>query len=45
MNKSLSGYHDTWDRRDYIGPDKTVWGHEDPWRSLPSVFKKYGRNY
>jgi len=44
MNKSLSGYHDTWDRRDYIGPDKTVWGHEDSWRSLPSAFKKYGEN-
>ena len=44
MNKSLSGYHDSWNRRDYIGPDKTVWGHEDSWRSLPSAFKKYGEN-
>lgn len=44
MNKSLSGYHDSWDRSHYIGPDKTVWGHEDSWRSLPSAFKKYGEN-
>lgn len=44
MNKSLSGYHDNWSRSSYIGPDKTVWGHEDSWRSLPSAFKKYGEN-
>lgn len=44
MNKSLSGYHDNWSRSSYIGPAKTDWGHEDPWRSIPSVFKKYGRN-
>lgn len=44
MNKSLSGYHDSWSRSSYIGPDKTDWGHEDPWRSLPSAFKKYGKD-
>lgn len=43
MNKSLSGYHDSWSRSSYIGPNKTDWGHEDPWRSLPSAFKKYGK--
>lgn len=44
MNKSLSGYHDGWSRSDFIGLDKTDWGHEDSWRSLPSVFKKYGKD-
>ena len=43
MNKSLSGYHDTWSRRDFIGPLNTDWGHEDSWRSLPSAFKKFGK--
>lgn len=43
MNKSLSGYHDGWSRSDFIGLDKTDWGHEDSWRSLPSVFSKYGK--
>ena len=43
MNKSLSGYHDSWDRSSFLGPDNTDWGHEDPWRSLPSAFKKYGK--
>lgn len=43
MNKSLSGYHDGWRRSDFIGLDKTDWGHEDSWRSLPSAFKKYGK--
>ena len=42
MNKSLSGYHDDWSRRSFIGPLNTDWGHEDPWRSLPSAFKKFG---
>ena len=44
MNKSLSGYHDGWSRSDFIGLDKTDWGHEDSWRSLPSAFKKYGKD-
>lgn len=43
MNKPLSGYHDGWSRSDFIGIDKTVWGHEDSWRSLPSAFKKFGQ--
>ena len=42
MNKSLSGYHDGWSRSDFIGLDKTVWGHEDSWRSIPSNFSKFG---
>lgn len=44
MNKSLSGYHDGWSRSDFLGIGKTVWGHEDSWRSLPSVFKKFGKD-
>lgn len=32
INKSLSGYHDSWDRSSYIGPANTDWGHEDRWR-------------
>ena len=44
MNKSLSGYHDSWSRSSFLGLDKTDWGHEDSWRSLPSVFKKYGKD-
>lgn len=44
MNKSLSGYHDNWSRPNFLGLDKTVWGHEDSWRSLPGPFKKFGKN-
>lgn len=44
MNKSLSGYHDNWYRSNFLGLDKTIWGHEDSWRSLPSAFKKYGKD-
>lgn len=44
MNKPLSGYHDSWNRRDYIGPENTDWGHEDRWRSIPSSFEKFGKN-
>lgn len=44
MNKSLSGYHDSWDRSSFIGPLNTDWGHEDSWRSIPSVFKKFGKD-
>lgn len=44
MNKSLSGYHDSWSRRNFLGPLNTDWGHEDSWRSLPSTFKKFGKS-
>ena len=45
MNKSLSGYHDGWSRiTNFVGLDKTDWGHEDSWRSLPSAFYKYGKD-
>lgn len=44
MNKSLSGYHDDWSRSSFIGPLNTDWGHEDSWRSIPSVFKKFGKD-
>lgn len=36
MNKSLSGYHDTWDRSNFLGIGNTDWGHEDGWRFLNS---------
>ena len=39
MNKSLSGYHDSWNRRDFLGLENTVWGHEDDWRSLSGFFR------
>lgn len=44
INKSLSGYHDSWDRYNYIGLENTEWGHEDSWRSIPSNFNKFGKN-
>ena len=44
INKSLSGYHDTWDRSDFRGLGNTDLGHEDVWRSFDtSTFeKKFG---
>lgn len=44
INKSLSGYHDTWNRYDFIGTQNTDWGHEDPLRSIPSNFSRFGKN-
>lgn len=44
INKSLSGYHDSWNRYDFIGTQNTDWGHEDPWRSIPSNFSRFGKN-
>lgn len=44
MNKSLSGYHDSWDRHDFKGLGNTQWEHEDSWRSLGSNFSKFGKN-
>lgn len=44
INKSLSGYHDTWSRNDFKGLGKTKWGHEDSWRSLDDSFKKFGED-
>lgn len=29
MNKPLSGYHDGWDRSNFLGYANTDWGHED----------------
>ena len=34
INKSLSGYHDSWDRKDFKGLGKTDLGHEDKWRNF-----------
>ena len=44
INKPLSGYHETWSRRSFVGLDKTDWGNEDSWRSVPSTFKKFCKN-
>ena len=44
MNKSLSGYHDTWYRSDFKGLGNTQWGHEDSWRYVGSNFSKFGKN-
>lgn len=44
LNKSLSGYHDSWSRYDFKGLGNTNWGHEDPWRSIPTEFKKFGKD-
>lgn len=45
INKSLSGYHDSWSRSSYIGPANTDWGHEDNWRSFDTANfrKKFGK--
>ena len=44
INKSLSGYHDTWNRSDFRGLGNTDLGHEDAWRFFnTSTFeKKFG---
>lgn len=44
INKSLSGFHDKWTRDKYIGPENTVWGHEDKWRRYDTdeFEKKFG---
>lgn len=46
INKSLSGYHDTWDRDDFKGLGKTDLGHEDKWRKFntDSFEKKFGKD-
>lgn len=53
INKPLSGYHDTWNRRGFIGVENTVWGREDAWRGIldtppgtppvSSEMKKFGK--
>lgn len=42
MNKPLSGYTETWTRRDFKGVGNVDWGREDSWRSNPNSFKKFG---
>ena len=46
INKSLSGYHDSWSRSDYLGPANTDWGHEDKWRHFDTAKfeQKFGVN-
>lgn len=34
INKSLSGYHDSWSRSDFRGLGNTDLGHEDRWRKF-----------
>ena len=46
INKSLSGYHDTWDRSDFLGLGNADWGHEDRWRHLRTndFIANFGKN-
>lgn len=44
MNKSLSGYHDKWDRSYFLGLGNTKWGYEDSWGYVPSSFSKFGKS-
>ena len=44
INKPLSGYTDTWQRRDFVGYGNTDWGREDSWRTNPSQFKRFGHS-
>lgn len=46
INKSLSGYHDGWQRYNFLGLGNTDLGHEDPWRSFSTraFEKKFGVN-
>lgn len=44
MNKSLSGYHESWSRSNYLGPENTEWGHEDNYRRIDiPAMKKFGK--
>lgn len=45
MNKPLSGYaNGSWNRRDYVGPEKAAWSTEDNWRRFEgkTFAKKFG---
>ena len=42
INKSLSGYHDTFARTQFVGYEHAIWGYEDSWRRLPDYWKKFG---
>lgn len=46
INKSLSGYHDSWSRSSFLGLGKTELGHENPWRkfSTKTFEKDFGTN-
>lgn len=46
INKSLSGYHDTWDRYNFQGLGNTKLGYEDNWRhfSTKAFENKFGVN-
>lgn len=41
INKSLSGYHDGWQRYNFLGLGNTDLGHENPWRTFnTTTFEK-----
>lgn len=44
INKSLSGYHDSWSRHDFKGLGNTDLGHEDGWRYFDTATfnRKFG---
>lgn len=46
INKSLSGYHDHWDRSSFLGLGNTELGHEDSWRFFETseFANKFGTN-
>lgn len=48
INRSLSGYHDSWDRSHYLGPANTEWGYEDRYSnrrfSTQAFARKFGKN-
>lgn len=42
MNKPLSGYEESWYRKDFKGVGNARWDYEDSWRWNPDGFEKYG---
>lgn len=44
INKSLSGYHETWERQNFVGVGKADLGYEDLWRRVPPAFSRFGKD-
>ena len=44
MNKPLSGYEETWDRRNFRGVGNVKWSYEDGYRNNPANFRKFGHS-
>ena len=44
INKSLSGYHESWSRSNFVGVENTVWGYENRYRTFQHTpfRKKFG---